>query len=164
MSRAYCASSIVFANTFAWLNGMSNSPGARSLRPRKTYPPSSLGETTDRLPLDLRLGVSKALRYIPLTISVMGYNLDSYSGEGSVLDEALRHVAVGGELRFGEPVRVRLGYNPRVHEELATGERLDLAGLSAGFGLEISRFGFDYAFNSWSQVGGLHQLSVRTRL
>lgn len=125
---------------------------------------SSLGETGDSLPLDLRIGISKQLEYIPLTLSVMGYNLDSYSGEGSVLDEALRHVAIGGELRFGDPVRVRLGYNPRVHEALATGERLDLAGVSAGFGLQISRIGFDYAFNSWSQVGGLHQLSVRTRL
>ncbi len=125
---------------------------------------SSLGETGDALPFDLRVGVSKALRHIPLTLSVMGYNLDSYDGEGSVLDEALRHVSIGGELRFGEPVRVRVGYNPRVHEALATGERLDLAGVSAGFGLQISRIAFDYAFNSWSQVGGLHQLSVRTRL
>jgi len=127
-------------------------------------PLSSLGEEDDRLPLDLRLGVSKGLRYIPLTLSVMGYDLHDYDGEGSALDEALRHVAVGGEFRFGEAVRVRLGYNPRRHEELSTGGRLDLAGLSAGFGLHLSRVGFDYAFNSWSALGGLHQLSVRTRL
>jgi hypothetical protein len=125
---------------------------------------SSLGAEDDALPVDLRVGVSKQLRYVPLTLSVMGYGLTDFDGEGSVLDEAARHVAVGGEFRFGEPVRVRLGYNPRRHDELATGERLDLAGLSLGFGVVLRRFGFDYAFNSWSQNGGLHQLSVRTRL
>lgn len=132
-------------------------------------PLASLGTESDRLPLDLRVGVSKGLVHVPLTLSVMGYNLHDYSGGdgaegGSALDEALRHVALGGEFRFGEAVSVRLGYNPRRHEELSTGGRLDLAGVGAGVGLRLSRFAFDYAFNSWSEVGGLHQLSVRTRL
>ena len=125
---------------------------------------SSLGETSDRLPVDLRLGVSKRLERLPLTIMLMGYNLHDYSGDGSALDEALRHVNVAGEIRIGNPVAIRIGYNPRRHQELATGERLDLAGVSAGFGINLSRFNFDYAFNSWSELGGLHQLSVRTRL
>ena len=125
---------------------------------------SSLGSENDTLPVDLRVGVSKGLRYIPLTITLMGYDLTDFSSEGSALDEATRHVALGGEFRFGEALRARLGYNPRRHEELATGDRLDLAGLSLGFGLALRRFGFDYAFNSWSQSGGLHQLSIRTRL
>jgi hypothetical protein len=127
-------------------------------------PLSSLGEEADQLPLDLRVGASKGLRHVPLTVSLVGYNLHDYGGEGSALDEALRHLALGGEFRFGEAVRVRLGYNPRRHEELSTGGRLDLAGVAAGFGLHLSRFAFDYAFNSWSEVGGLHQLSVHTRL
>ncbi len=125
---------------------------------------SSLGETADRLPVDLRLGVSKRLERLPLTIILMGYNLHDYSGDGSALDEALRHVNVAGEIRVGTPVTIRIGYNPRRHQELATGDRLDLAGVSAGFGINLSRFNFDYAFNSWSELGGLHQLSVRTRL
>lgn len=125
---------------------------------------SSLGETSDRLPVDLRIGVSKRLERIPLTIMLMGYNLHDYSSEGSALDETLRHINIAGEIRIGSPVAIRIGYNPRRHEELATGERLDLAGVSAGFGINLSRFNFDYAFNSWSELGGLHQLSVRTRL
>lgn len=125
---------------------------------------SSLGETSDRLPVDLRLGISKRLERLPLTIMLMGYNLHSYSGDDSALDEALRHVNVAGEIRIGAPVAIRVGYNPRRHQELSTGGRLDLAGLSAGFGINLSRFNFDYAFNSWSELGGLHQLSVRTQL
>lgn len=125
---------------------------------------SSLGETSDRLPLDIRLGVSKRLGHLPLTVMLMGYNLHDYSGEGSALDKAGQHVSVGLELDIAEPVAIRLGYNPRTHQELATGERLDFAGVSAGFGINLNRFQFDYAFNSWSELGGLHQLSVRTRI
>lgn len=125
---------------------------------------SSLGETDDSLPFDLRLGVSKRLGHLPLTVMLMGYNLHDYSGEGSTLDKAAQHVAVGLELQVGQPVAVRLGYNPRTHQELATSDRLDLAGLSAGFGINLSRFQFDYSFNSWSELGGLHQLSVRTKI
>jgi hypothetical protein len=33
-----------------------------------------------------------------------------------------------------------------------------------GFGLDLRRFGFDYAYNTWSAFGGLHHLTVRARL
>ncbi|MDX1439610.1 MAG: type IX secretion system protein PorQ [Rubricoccaceae bacterium] len=125
---------------------------------------SHLGETNDSLPLDIRLGVSKKLGHLPLTVMLMGYNLHDYSGDGSALDQAARHVNAGIEVHVADPVDIRLGYNPRTHQELATGDRLDLAGLSAGFGINLSRVQFDYAFNSWSELGGLHQLSVRTRI
>lgn len=126
---------------------------------------SSLGDTSDDLPLDVRLGVTKRLRYIPLLISVTGYNLhapgDGTPDEATALDNVLNHLIVGGEFQFSEAFNVRLGYNHRRHEDLKQGGRLDLAGVGLGFGLKISRFNLDYAFNSWS-FGGLHQFTVRT--
>ncbi len=124
---------------------------------------SSLGDTTDELPLDVRLGVSKRLTHLPLMISVMGYNLHNY-GDESFAQEALRHITFGAEFLFSEAFNVRFGYNHRRHEELKTDSRLDLAGVGLGFGLKITRFRFDYAYNSWSALGGLHQLTLRTIL
>ncbi len=125
----------------------------------------SLGATTDRLPMDLRLTVAKRLRYIPLTLSASGYDLQSVGGAGgSALDEALRHVALGGELRLGQALDARFGYNFRRDDDLGTGSRLNLAGLSAGFGLDLRRVAFDYAFQGWGDFGALHQLAVRTRI
>lgn len=129
---------------------------------------TSLGSTRDELPLDVRVGVAKRLRYVPLLLSVTGYNLHDLGGElpeeSTTLDGVLRHLAVGGEFQFSDAFNVRFGYNHRRHEELKMKSRLDLAGFGAGFGLKIARFRMDYAFNSWSSLGGLHQFTVRTTI
>lgn len=138
---------------------------------------SSLGDTRDRLPLDVRVGVSNRLQYLPLTVSVMAYDLQSFDSEPSrlgpegeevggttALDQVRDHLAVGGELALGQTLTARLGYHPRRGAALRTGGRLDLAGISAGFGIALSRIGVDYAYTGWSDFGGLHQFGVRTRL
>jgi len=126
---------------------------------------SSLGATDDQLPFDLRFVVGKSLNHLPVYVSITGYNLhqigDSESGvSGGVLD----HLIVGTEFRFSNVVKARFGYNHQRHESLKTGSRLDLAGFSTGFGISLSRFQFDYAFNAWSSLGGLHQISLGTQL
>lgn len=129
---------------------------------------SSLGSETDKLPVDLRLTAAKRLRYLPLTVSVAGYDLQGVegvsAGDSSAVRRTLDHVAVGAELQLGRALALRAGYNPRRADDLRSGGRLDLAGVSAGFGLSLSRFALDYAFNGWSQYGGLHQFGLRTRL
>lgn len=126
---------------------------------------NSLGDVEDELPLDLRVGVSKRLQYVPLMLSLTGYNLTRIGNEpdgGSGLSNAMRHVALGGEFQFSEAFQLRVGYNHRRHQDLKMKSRLDMAGFGAGFGIKVTRVRFDYAFNSWSSLGGLHQFTVRT--
>ena len=127
---------------------------------------SSLGEADDRLPLDVRVGVAKRLRYLPLTLTVAGFDLQSVgAAEGEAfLDEAVRHVGAGGELQLGKALALRLGYEPARREALRSGGRLDLAGVTAGFGLDTRRVALDYAYGAWSDYGGLHQFGVRVGL
>lgn len=126
---------------------------------------NSFGQTRDELPVDLRIGVSKRLSHLPLQLTVMGYNLHDYDGSaGSVVDDVLEHVAIGGEFILGPSLRARLGYNHRRHQDLKTDSRLDLAGVGIGFGIAVNRFRFDYAYNDWSSLGGIHHLTVQTRL
>lgn len=126
---------------------------------------SSLGETDDRLPVDLRFSVSHRLARLPLRLTLTGYDLTRFENEsGSALEEIARHLAVSGEFLFGEAFALRFGYDHRRGEELASGERIDLAGLGAGFGLNLRRFGFDYAYNAWSSFGGLHHVTLRASL
>lgn len=127
---------------------------------------SSLGDTDDRLPLDLRLTASKRLRYVPLTLTVGGVDLQDPGGLGdsSSVRNALDHLALGGELQLGQAFAARAGYNARRADALRSGDRLDLAGISLGFGLDLRRVALDYAYNGWSQYGGLHQFGLRTRL
>ena len=127
----------------------------------------SLGTTKDVLPLDLRVGVSKRLQYLPLLVTVTGYDLQD-PGAGpdgrTGFEQVIGHVGVGGELQFSRAFQVRAGFNPRRNQEMRSGERLDPAGLGLGFGLRVRRYALDYGWASWSEVGGLHHLGLRARL
>ena len=129
---------------------------------------SSLGATRDELPTDLRLSVAKRLQYVPILVSLTGYNLHAPGAnmpdDATALDNVLHHLAVGTEFQFSEAFQLRFGYNHRRHEALKTKSRLDLAGFGMGVGLNVTRVRFDYAFNSWSENGRLHQFTLRTVL
>lgn len=128
---------------------------------------SSLGETDDRLPFDVRITAAKRLRYLPLTISVSGIDLHSFDGpevDSSFVNRALDHVAVGGELRLGSALALRVGYNGQRGADLRSGDRLDLAGMGVGAGLTLRRVAVDYAYTNWGDFGGYHQFGVRTKL
>ena len=128
---------------------------------------SSLGSEGDRLPLDLRITASKRLRYLPLTVSFAGIDLQRIEGptsDSSFVGRTLDHVALGGELQLGSAFAVRAGYNGRRGSDLRSGGRLDLAGVSVGAGVKLRRIGVDYAFSNWGSFGGLHQFGIRTRL
>jgi hypothetical protein len=128
---------------------------------------ASLGGFETSLPLDLQLGVSKRLAHLPLLLSVTAYDLNKIGTGvegGSTLDHALGHLTFGGEVRLGDVLRLRAGYNHRRSRDLALADRFDLGGLGGGFGIVVSGITVDYAYNSWSKLGGLHQFTVRADL
>ena len=128
---------------------------------------SSLGGVADRLPLDVRVTASKRLQYVPLTVSVAALDLQRFDGpetDSSFVGRALDHLAVGGELQLGQAFSVRAGYNGRRGNDLRSGGRLDLAGVSVGAGIALRRVAVSYAFSNRGAFGGLHQFGVRTTL
>ena len=128
---------------------------------------SSLGNTRDDLPLDVRLALSKRFAHLPLLVSLTAYNLHdlgSVHETATVADNIFYHVAVGGEFQFSPAFNLRFGYNHRRHDELKSKARLDFAGVGLGVGIKVRRFSFDYAYSSWSELGGLNQLTVGTRI
>lgn len=128
---------------------------------------SSFGKRNDLIPFDIRLGFTKKLAHVPLLLSISAYRLHRLGGgseNDSALSNALYHMIFGFEFIFSESFHVRFGYNHRRHDELQMKSRLDLAGYSIGTGIRLSRITVDYAFNSWSSLGGLHRFSVLTSL
>jgi hypothetical protein len=123
--------------------------------------------TREPLPLDLQVGLTKRLAHLPLLLTVTGYDLTNLSTGikgGSTTDHVLGHLAFGAELQPGNVLRLRVGYNHRRSTELALTDRFDLAGLGLGFGVTVSALTVDYAYNSWSSLGGLHQFTLRANL
>lgn len=128
---------------------------------------SSLGTRADELPTDVRIGVAKRLNHLPVLFSLTAYGLHRLDGgpaESSTLGALLYHAVLAAEFQFSESFRLRFGYNHRRHDELKVKARLDFAGVSTGVGIKIRNVGVDYAYNSWSSLGGLHRISVKTAL
>lgn len=127
----------------------------------------SIGSIDDELHPDVRLGLAKRLRYLPVLLTVTAYGF-TRSGptddDPGFVDRAFRHLLLGAEFQFSEAFQVRFGYDQRRHAALRTSTRLDVAGFSLGAGLHIRRVGIDYAWSSWSSLGGLHRFTVSTRL
>lgn len=125
---------------------------------------SDFGTASTSLPVDWRFGVAKELAYLPLQISVTGYDLHNF---GTALDDepplgqALAHLTFGLEMDLGDVLTVRTGYNHRRSRELVLNDRLDWAGFGGGFGIDLGLLRADYAFTSWSSFGGLHQVSLQ---
>jgi len=122
---------------------------------------------SEQLPFDVRVSASKKLAHAPFRFVLTAYDLTGWGTGvigGSTVDHVLGHLVLGTELSLGEVVDLRLGYNHRRSTELAVAERLDLAGIGLGFGLHVSRLSVDYAYNSWSTTGGLHQFTLRSSI
>jgi hypothetical protein len=67
---------------------------------------------------------------------------------------------VGAEFFPDKAFNARLGYNFRRGEELSLTETRTFAGFSAGFGLKMGRFKFDYAYTKYHPVSNSNTISL----
>ncbi|MBC8145912.1 MAG: type IX secretion system protein PorQ [bacterium] len=118
---------------------------------------SNFNGLQEELPLDLKLGVSHTLRGLPLQIAVNFHRL--LDSTGNFLNR-FEQFSVGGEFTVSKPIRLRFGYDHATRRDIAFGESKGLAGMSAGFGVLVKGYRFDYAFNSLARLGSLHHISI----
>jgi hypothetical protein len=118
---------------------------------------SKYASTKEDLPLNLTVGASKALDYLPLTVSVAFGNLTE---EQDNFFDRFKNFAVGGEFVLNNYVNLRIGYNNQQRQDLKTGSGLGLAGFSAGLGIKVNRYRLDYGFNSMGNIGSTHRINV----
>ena len=113
-------------------------------------------DTSDRLPIDLRLGVAKSFGEFPVRFSVTAWNLTKWhlpyveKGDGGVNSEPVvkdsfssnlfRHLVFGAELISSSKFYLTLGYNYKTRTDMSTYSRSFVSGFSLGAGLNTSRF------------------------
>jgi hypothetical protein len=144
---------------------------------------------TDDLPVDVLLGMSKRLEYLPFRFSVTAHNLHKWdllydsplrdsettvigeaprtqSGFGRNVDNAFRHLIFGGEFLLGkqENLNLRFGYNHRRRKEMTVGTLRSFAGFSLGVGIRIKQFAIDYSFASHHIAGSTKHIGISTNL
>lgn len=138
-------------------------------------------ETREKLPLDIQLGFSYQLEELPIKWYVTADNLQRWkiavsnpsdnetSIDGTItlkepnfLDNAIRHIIVGGELFSDKNINFRLAYNFRRAKELRLTEARTFAGFSFGLGLKLSdKMKFNYAYTKYHPVSNTSTFSLQ---
>lgn len=140
-------------------------------------------EQRESLPLEIAIGASYKLENVPLQWHITINSLQKWkvavknpsdsqttidgqttNDNISFMDNAFRHVIVGAELFPDKVFNVRLGYNFRRSKELRLTESRTFAGLSAGFGLQLGRFKFNYAFTKYHPVTNTNTFTLNINL
>lgn len=115
-------------------------------------------ETKESLPLDLRIGASKRLEYLPLILSV---SLNYLNEDKDKFIDRFKNFTIGGEFTLNEYVKLRLGYNNQQRQDLKTGSSTGIGGFSAGIGLNYEKkYLLDYSFNSMGKIGTTHRVNI----
>lgn len=116
--------------------------------------------TKERVPLDVRIGVSKKLEHLPLRLSLSFSNLNN--SQIKFLDiQRLKYFAIGGEFYPSDEVTARIGYNNQERQDLKTGDYIGIAGFSAGLGIKFfSKYEVDYSLNSMGKIGSTHRFNI----
>ena len=127
-------------------------------------------KTREDLPFDLSIGFSKKPEKFPFQISVTLRRLNDWnlrvSGEESspnFVDQLLRHILLGGEAALGKNFALRFGYNKWQYDQTKIKENFDFAGVGIGIGINLKKVEVDISRMSLSDIGGVVQISVRTK-
>jgi hypothetical protein len=113
--------------------------------------------TREQLPTDFSVGASIYPEHLPVVLIVSLHKLnDQYDS----FSERMKVFSVGAEFTASSSLSLRMGYNNERRRDLNVGSGSGLAGFSAGGGIASEMYTFDYAYNSYGPVGGLHRISV----
>lgn len=137
-------------------------------------------ESYDRLPIDLRLGLSKGLGSVPVVVSVTAWNLTKWKlpyydiGDGSetgapelkdsFASNLFRHLIFGVQFVPSDRFTLGLGYNYKTRTDMSTYKRSFLSGFSATAGFKVRNFGLGLAFAQPHSGATTLMLNISTNL
>jgi hypothetical protein len=113
--------------------------------------------TNESLPLDIIIGITKRPEHLPMFLNLNFHRLNEKGGK--FLDR-FSNFTFGAEILMSESLRLRVGYNNKQRKDFKMGTSAGLAGFSMGAGIIVKDYQFDYAFNSYGKISGLHRISL----
>lgn len=127
--------------------------------------------TGEDIPFDISIGLSKKPEKFPFQLSLTLRQLNNWNmrivGETEapdLLTNIARHAILGGEAQLSDNFKLRMGYNYFVSEQIKSDAAIDLSGVSLGIGLNIKGLKIDLSRSSYSDIGGIVQISIGSQL
>ncbi len=119
-------------------------------------------ETYEPMPIDVQLGVTKRLTHTPIRLSLTFVDLNHLNYK------FFHHVALGGDLILPYNIWVGAGYSFRRGSEMKIGpsdsESSHAAGLSLGAGINMDRFGINFAWARYHLSGNGIMINLSYKL
>ena len=143
----------------------------------------SFNGTLERLPLKIAFGASYKLEHVPLRWHATIDNLQQWdisvanpseqttdlagntsNAEVGFVGNTMRHLIIGAELFPESLLNVRLGYNFRRASELQLQNARTFSGISFGFGVQMNRLKFNYAYSKYHSATNASTFSLQIDL
>lgn len=137
-------------------------------------------DRSEKLPVDIRLGLSKGLSGMPLVLSVTAWNLTKWklpyydNGDGtqanagelkeSFASNLFRHLVFAADFTPSDNFHIGLGYNYKTRTDMSTYKRSFLSGFSLGMGLNVKNFGVGLALAQPHSGATTVMLNLSTKL
>lgn len=142
----------------------------------------------ERLPFEIKLGLSKKLEHVPFRLSLVATHLEKFDitynspvgatpsvdpltneptdpkKVGDYADMVMRHFVFGGELLLSKNFNARIGYNYQRRKEMRIESKGSSVGFSWGFGLRISHFQFSFARAKYHLYNAPNNFTITTNL
>lgn len=137
-------------------------------------------EAYDRLPVDIRVGISKPLGSLPITWSITAWNLTKWhlpfydNGDGTanskpVIKDSfgsnlMRHLVFAADFVPSEKFHIGIGYNYKTRTDMSTYKRSLLSGFSACAGITAKNFDIGVALAQPHNGASTIMLNLSTKL
>lgn len=121
------------------------------------------------LPFRIDLGYTKILEQFPAAITVTLHDLQKFdiSQETNINGQPVNfgrkvmdHLSFGVELFPEQAFNIRFGYNVKRGNEMAVLDQRNFSGVSAGFGVKISYFKFDYSHARYHNASNVNMFGL----
>ena len=134
------------------------------------------------LPFDIQLGMSYKLEHAPFRFSLLTHHLnepnlsyelieaDNIEFEqsskstinkiGEYADLSLRHFIISTEIVPSENFYISVGFNYQRRQELKISNKTGATGFSAGLGIKIKKFAFNYGIAKYHIAGSSHNFTI----
>jgi len=133
------------------------------------------------LPFEVQLGISKSLKHLPFTYSLVFHHLNQYDisddynlntiynpitntieiKDETVAKKILRHVIIGGELNpFRKNLYLRGGFNFQRREDLKLSSAFTMSGFSFGLGFSLKKIQVHYSRSAFHTASSLNSFST----
>ena len=142
-------------------------------------------KTKEKLPFQLKMGISKKLVHLPFRFSIVANHLNKFDISNHYLEptttdpvsgdkvenkdsfgkKVLRHFIVGGELNpFKKSLFIRGGFNFQRRQDMMLVTRPAMVGFSWGLGFRISKFHLNYSRATYHLASSTNIFNFSTNL